>query len=1559
MNPSTLLDRILWTQLARVLPGTPPEWDAESASARAMRRVLDGRELDSEEAAIVARWDAERDSSRKLFDRLLQARVNRAVLEGVRVEARRLGLTDIPRVPRVLVVREGGLEEPGRSLEGRQKTVVEFLADAGADVAELAPGAKLDELVDLLVLANQDGAEALRGTLGPTASVVRAADGDASLAHIDLLLAGPTPSIQVFDIERDLARLEELLRNAIPPEKRPAKGGSSWSFGQDLTGELLGGKYRVRGLKGKGAFKTVYEGEDEMLGARVAVAVLNPKGARSPRALEHFQDEAKKLTTIDHENIVRWITFDRTGEGLNYFVMEYLDGEELEVVLRREGRLAPKRVAAILFQVVAALRRAHGGGKHGALLHLDLKPENVFVLPALVPGEPERVKVIDFGIGQNVGAEVRAAERPELRTLYDLPAEELGKSIGSIALPEDDEEQNDEPEAEPDAADARTPARRRVQRARGGTLLYASPEQCKHLAGHKDIEALDGRSDLYSLGVMAFRMLTGQYPFARITTAYEAIQNHLEVAPRKVGSLGIHVPRELAAFVDRCLVKERAKRWRDANEAYEALRRIVQPRRSALKVSAPFVLVGALGLGALYYTREPVANALRLVDPAIASVSEGVRSELFLGPASPTRTLRLESEVPWSEASPPALSLLDAGSGAPLPGWSAHWSGAAPRELELTRLDGAQSAAAVLELVPAGGFGARRSLWRSGRLALHHLGPWRIERARASGAEGASRLDPRGRRLELELAGEAEGRAALESIELWLGSERLALAPAGAPQLESERARYAGPALDALFSGAPRELELRVVARDRAGQQEETALVLSLAGEPADFAAECGFVARAEGGSALLPAASETLLLPENALCLAADAPARARLFLEPARAPALEVLLPSPGTARFVSLAELGIAAAAEHAGALRIELDDAPYAARLASAARTRVLAFRFAPVAPELAGQLVSTDGVELELRAGESESNPVRVDESAQLFVRTPPGSTNLWVEAEWGREGAAPSAPSRLRRTTGPFELKLALPEEGAYRVTVHKYVLLADDKRGPLIPPAQVFRFELDRSAPVLELALEGSATTAGDEPLFVFEDGREPVQRVRVRARDAGLASLRWELVGPGGVRAGAALALSGALAEELELPSLLAYQAAEGRYELALLAADAAGNTTRVSRAWQVARVGPTLTLLEPLASGEERRWALGSARAWNVRVRATDANGVAAVRVRVVYRGEAGAELALVPAGGELWELPERDRPTAHPWWTNKELALELVAVDRAGLATPKSERGLVPEIPYTGPLVITPRASSAANPGAVPAAAMIEVPAGVEYVFGGKSGEGRQPWIVPIPRGALRPYYLDAREVSRGEFLAFLESAEGFMNPRGWPAGSAPDAARAAELARRFSTEPAQPATGVSWAEATAYAAWRGKRLPTLLEWEFAVRGPEYREAPPDTRPPGAPADWPANLCTGAREWTATPEDLVAEALDFASQCKRHPERLLAPVPGAPEAAQASSPLEAPAAPGDAHWVVGGGAGASPSWSARSLRPGEDVGFRCAIDQESAHSWLDRGNYVAAE
>jgi len=1523
MSPSTLLDRILWTQLARVVHGSPPEWEPASASARAIRGVLAESVLDAKESGIVERWDAGREASRVLFDRLLQARVNRTVREGLRVEVERLRLKDAPRPPKVLIVREGAPEEELETAPGRgnpRKTVVEFLSSGKTDVANLAPGAKLDELLDLLVLANEAAADELRTTTGTSATVARAENQP----EIDLLLAAPTLSIQVFDIERDLARLEEVLRNAIPPERRPAKTGT-WSFGKDLTGESLGGKYRIKRLKGKGAFKTVYEGEDEMLGARVAVAVLNPKGARSPRALEHFQDEAKKLTTLDHENIVRWITFDRTTDGLNYFVMEYLDGEELEETLRREGRLAPKRVARILLQVVAALKRAHKAGKQGSLLHLDLKPENVFVLPPLAPGEPERVKVIDFGIGQHVGAEIRAAERPELRSLYDLPAADLGKSIGSLVLPEDDEEEKTPPTA--------SGGRRRVQRARGGTLLYASPEQCKHLAGHKDIEALDGRSDLYSLGVMAFRMLTGQYPFVRIATAFEAIENHLKAAPRKVGTLGVKIPRDLAAFVDRCLVKERDRRWKDANEAYEALERVVHPRLSPVKVVVPVAGLAVLGLGALYFTREAVVSPLTLVDPEIQSVSARVVDELHLGPKKASKVLRLESDTAWDRKTPPELELLDATSGKPLAGWSASWAGP-PDSIEIARLPEAASAAAKIEL-DAG----RSGRWESGRIALNHLGPWKIESVAVSGHAPTKELDPRGRTLELEVGGDPEGRAALESIEVFEGETRIGLTQAPAATARGARASYAGPALETLFTKVPHEVELRVVAHDRAGQEEETRVAFRIAGDPPGFRSEgTGFVGKAELGSALLPYPGQVqVLLPEYGLCIETTARAHARVFLEPAEQAVLERDVAGPLVPLVLPLRDLGIAGSSDLPGRLRIEIDDAPWADRATPAKESKLLAFHFTPRPPEIQAFLVG-DGLQKNLieQHDVEAVNPINAGESVKLAVSPPPG-TQLWIEAVCASEPDGSAEPVRMTRTgSEPFELPLALPHQGLYRVVVQKYVLATGNQRGPLIPPEHVYRLEVDRTAPVVALELEGAQGTASDGlPLFRGSFSQRIVARVQENAE---LAELAWTLSAPDGARESKKLA-AGA---RVELPSLQAFEQADGVYELECNARDRAGNIGKKAVSWQVARSGPALTLQEPAASGADRRWILGDGRKWNVRVRASDPNGVAAVLAHVVYQGQPGPGLALVKASGDLWELGESDRPSAHFWWTGKELALELVAQDGAGLETTKTEKGIVPELPRVSELVVAPRGRRAET--------MVEIAVNGSYVFGGRKGEDVRKWNVEVKN--LRSFYLDAGEVTRGEFLEFVRAESGYADLRWWPAGASPDAKRAAELAGALSGEPERAATGIAWPEARAYATWRGKRLPTLVEWEYAVRGAEYRASPA----PGLPA----NLCAGAREWTATPEDLVAEALDFPSQCRRYPERLCSPESSNPT--PASAPMETPVL-ASAHWIAGPRPAGAADWTAKEACPdapgGEDVGFRCALDRETAHVLLDRGEYLIVE
>jgi len=352
--------------------------------------------------------------------------------------------------------------------------------------------------------------------------------------------------------------------------------------------------------------------------------------------------------------------------------------------------------------------------------------------------------------------------------------------------------------------------------------------------------------------------------------------------------------------------------------------------------------------------------------------------------------------------------------------------------------------------------------------------------------------------------------------------------------------------------------------------------------------------------------------------------------------------------------------------------------------------------------------------------------------------------------------------------------------------------------------------------------------------------------------------------------------------------------------------------------------------------------------------VRVQAVDPNGVAAVRARIVYQDKPRADVELVRSSDERnWELRESDLQSAFFWWTGKPLAIELTARDGAGLEESMTMTGIVPELGKGGDFVIGSRER--------PEESMVEIEVAGSYVFGGRKGEdAAKKWNVEVKN--LRSFYLDTREVARGEFLAFVQDANGYANEAWWPGSVRPDAKRKAQLESALSVDPARTATGITWPEAAAYAASRGKRLPTLVEWEYAVRGPEYVPQPPWKHLQGAADDWPANLCAGAREWTATPEDLVAEAYDFPSQCKRFPA-LLCPPPaasGSPASASASrgAPLLA-----TSHWIVGPRAGGSPDWTAAEAcadAPGaDDLGFRCALDLEAAHSRLDEGQYVIVE
>ena len=270
-----------------------------------------------------------------------------------------------------------------------------------------------------------------------------------------------------------------------------------------LIDTLFDGRYRIQRKLGAGGMADVYLAEDQELGRRVAIKILNGRHANDAQFIERFRREAKNAAALNHPNIVS--IYDRgEAEDTYYIAMEFLDGRTLKELIVGHGA-APVRVAIeYARQILSALRFAH---RHG-IVHRDIKPHNV-----LVDAEG-RVKVTDFGIA-------RAGTSQMTET-------------GSIV----------------------------------GTAQYLSPEQAR--GGE-----VDQRSDLYSLGVVLYELLTGKTPFEG-DTPVEVAMKHLSNAPKPPSELRKDIPPELDMVVLRALAKDPNDRYQSADEMEGDLDRVAR-----------------------------------------------------------------------------------------------------------------------------------------------------------------------------------------------------------------------------------------------------------------------------------------------------------------------------------------------------------------------------------------------------------------------------------------------------------------------------------------------------------------------------------------------------------------------------------------------------------------------------------------------------------------------------------------------------------------------------------------------------------------------------------------------------------------------------------------------------------------------------------------------------------------------------------------------------------------------------------------------------------------------
>jgi beta-lactam-binding protein with PASTA domain/tRNA A-37 threonylcarbamoyl transferase component Bud32 len=268
-----------------------------------------------------------------------------------------------------------------------------------------------------------------------------------------------------------------------------------------LINTLFDGRYRILRKLGTGGMANVYLAEDEVLGRRVAIKILNDRHAGDDQFVERFRREAKNAASLSHPNIVS--IYDRgEAEGTYYIAMEYLDGRSLKELIVARGPAPIHLAVDYTRQILAAIRFAH---RHG-IVHRDIKPHNV-----LVDGEG-RLKVTDFGIARAGVSQMTEA--------------------GSII----------------------------------GTAQYLSPEQAKGAP-------VDQTSDLYSVGVVLYELLTGEVPFSG-DTPVEIAMKHLSTVPEPPSSKRADIPRDLDMVVMRALGKDPSERYQSAEEMDADLRRI-------------------------------------------------------------------------------------------------------------------------------------------------------------------------------------------------------------------------------------------------------------------------------------------------------------------------------------------------------------------------------------------------------------------------------------------------------------------------------------------------------------------------------------------------------------------------------------------------------------------------------------------------------------------------------------------------------------------------------------------------------------------------------------------------------------------------------------------------------------------------------------------------------------------------------------------------------------------------------------------------------------------------
>jgi len=352
--------------------------------------------------------------------------------------------------------------------------------------------------------------------------------------------------------------------------------------------DLLDGQFRILQKIGSGGMGAVYKALQPAMNRMVAVKILHPKLANRKDLVSRFRREARAMSHLSHPNTVKVYLYGELDDGSLYIVMEYLEGRNLNQVVRKEGPLVVERAIPVLIQCCGALQEAHLMG----IVHRDLKPENIFL--STNGGLKDFPKVLDFGLAKVTERELRP---------------------GSIMLTQEG--------------------------MVFGTPEFMSPEQAQ---GH----VLDARSDIYSLAVILYEVLTGKLPF-EARTPMEFIQLHVTKPPIPIDDriAGKTFPPGLGQVIAKALEKKPENRYASASEFADALKVFGGQASKGFTAMMPAAVPSSPGAS----PASPASPAAAIPQPAPsgagggAPMSGGARSQQ-------AKTLKMEAQP--DQAAPPA-----------------------------------------------------------------------------------------------------------------------------------------------------------------------------------------------------------------------------------------------------------------------------------------------------------------------------------------------------------------------------------------------------------------------------------------------------------------------------------------------------------------------------------------------------------------------------------------------------------------------------------------------------------------------------------------------------------------------------------------------------------------------------------------------------------------------------------------------------------------------------------------------------------------------------------------